>query len=95
MSGEPGAGNVALVALFRRGRRPRIDAERVSFWRWIDFECRDMNEFRGVLTIQDLDHHVVRLHLDMTVSLSEKSEVERIYGIFKEPMRRTGALASW
>jgi hypothetical protein len=54
-----------------------------------------MNELRGVLTIQDLDHHVVRLHLDMTVSLSEKSEVERIYGIFKEPMRRTGALASW
>jgi hypothetical protein len=54
-----------------------------------------MNEFRGVLTIQDLDHHVVRLHLDLTVSLSEESEVERIYGIFKEPMRRTGALASW
>ena len=76
--GEPGAGNVALVALFRRGRRPRIDAERVSFWRWIDVECRDMNELRGVLTIQDLDHHVVRLHLDMTVSLSEESEVERI-----------------
>ena len=24
---EPGAGHVALVALFRRGRRPRIDAE--------------------------------------------------------------------
>jgi hypothetical protein len=37
-----------------------------------------MNELRGVLTIQDLDRHVVRLHLDMTVSLSEESEVERI-----------------
>jgi DNA repair exonuclease SbcCD nuclease subunit len=76
--GEPGAGNVALVALFRRGRRPRIDAEPVSFWRWTDVECRDMNELRSVLTIQGLDHHVVRLHLDMTVSLSEESEVERI-----------------
>jgi hypothetical protein len=37
-----------------------------------------MNELRGVLTIQDLDRHVVRLCLDMTVSLSEESEVERI-----------------
>jgi hypothetical protein len=26
----------------------------------------------------DLDRHVVRLHLDMTVSLSEESEIERI-----------------
>ncbi|PWT91169.1 MAG: hypothetical protein C5B55_08555 [Blastocatellia bacterium] len=75
---EPGAGNVVLVALFRRGRRPRIDAEPVAFWRWIDVRCRDLNELRGVLAIQDLDHHVVRLCLDMTVSLSEESEVERI-----------------
>jgi DNA repair exonuclease SbcCD nuclease subunit len=75
---ESGAGNVALVALFRRGRRPRVDAEPVAFWRWVDVQCRDMNELRSVLTIQGLDRHVVRLHLDMTVSLSEESEVERI-----------------
>jgi len=37
-----------------------------------------MNELRSVLTIQDLDRHVVRLGLDMTVSLSEESEVDRI-----------------
>jgi len=30
------------------------------------------------LTTPDLYRHVVRLHLDMTVSLSEESEVERI-----------------
>jgi len=75
---EPGAGNVALVALFRHGRRPRIDTEPVAFWRWIDVRCCDLNELRGVLTIQELDRHVVRLFLDMTVSLSEESEVERI-----------------
>ena len=40
--------------------------------------CRDMNELRSLLTTPDLDRHVVRLHLDMTVSLSEESEVERI-----------------
>jgi hypothetical protein len=37
-----------------------------------------MNELRNLLTKSDLDRHVVRLHLDMTVSLSEESEVARI-----------------
>jgi hypothetical protein len=37
-----------------------------------------MNELRSLLTTPDLDRHVVRLHLDLTVSLSEESEVERI-----------------
>src|SRR5439155_15447573 len=73
-----GAGNVALVALFRRGRRPLVEAEPVAFWRWIDVQCRDMNELRSVLTTPDLNRCVVRLHLNMTVSLSEESEVERI-----------------
>ncbi len=31
--GEPGAGSVALVALFRHGRRPRVEAEPVAYWR--------------------------------------------------------------
>src|SRR5439155_1046186 len=75
---EPGAGKVALVALFQHGWRPRVDAEPVGFWRWIDVRCRDMNELRTLLTTRDLERHVVRLHLDMTVSLSEESELERI-----------------
>lgn len=77
---EAGAGNVALVALFRHGSRPRVEAESVAYWRWKDVRCRDMNELRGVLTIPNLDRHVVRLHLDMTVSLAEESEQERILG---------------
>jgi DNA repair exonuclease SbcCD nuclease subunit len=75
---EPGAGNVALVALFRHGMRPRVESERVGFWRWLDVRCRDMNQLRSLLTTPDLDRHVVRLHLDMSVSLSEQNEVERI-----------------
>src|SRR5437899_6556344 len=55
---ESGAGNVALVALFRRGRRPLVEAEPVAFWRWIDVQCRDMNELRSVLTTPDLDRCV-------------------------------------
>ena len=72
------AGHVALVAMFRRGLRPRVDAEKVAFWRWLDVRCRDMNELRTLLTTPDLDRHVVRVRLDMTVSLAEESEVERI-----------------
>jgi DNA repair exonuclease SbcCD nuclease subunit len=75
---DTGAGRVALVALFRHGLRPRIDSEPVAFWRWIDVRCRSINELRRLLTTPNLDRHVVRLHLDMTVSLSEESEVKRI-----------------
>jgi len=92
--GESGAGHVAIVALFRHGRRPRVDAEPVAFWRWIDVRCHDVNELRNLLTMSDLERHVVRLHLDMTVSLSEESEVERILRDLEEPMRRTAARAS-
>jgi DNA repair exonuclease SbcCD nuclease subunit len=75
---EVGAGRIVLVALFRRGLRPRVDAEPVAFWRWTDVRCRDLNELRNLLTASDLDRCVVRLHLDMTVSLAEQSEVDRI-----------------
>jgi DNA repair exonuclease SbcCD nuclease subunit len=75
---DSAAGHVALVAMFRRGRRPHVDAEKVAFWRWLDVRCRDMNDLRNLLTTPDLDRHVVRLRLEMTVSLSEESEVERI-----------------
>jgi DNA repair exonuclease SbcCD nuclease subunit len=71
-------GNVALVAMFRRGRRPRVDVERVGFWRWLDVRCQDINDLRDLLTRAELDRQVVRLRLDMAVSLTEKSEVERI-----------------
>ena len=75
---EPDAGYVALVALFRHGTRPRVSREPVAFWRWIDQRCRDLNELRTFMTTPDLERHVVRLHLDMTVSVAEESEVERI-----------------
>jgi DNA repair exonuclease SbcCD nuclease subunit len=75
---EPEAGSVALVALFRHGLRPRVSPERVAFWRWVDVKCRDLNELRALLTKPELERHVVRLHLEMAVSVAEESEVERI-----------------
>lgn len=75
---EPGAGSVALVALFRHGLRPRVSPERVAFWQWIDVRCRSLSELRALLTMSELERHVVRLHLNMAVSVAEESEVERI-----------------
>lgn len=76
---EPGAGKVAVVGLFRHGSlRPRVEESQVSTWTWSDERCRDMNELRSLLTRRDLDHHVLRLHLDMTVTLAEESELSRI-----------------
>lgn len=75
---EPGAGKVAVVALYRHGTRPRVDEAQVASWTWEDLRCRDMNELRGLLTRQDLERHVLRLHLDMTVTLAEEVELNRI-----------------
>jgi DNA repair exonuclease SbcCD nuclease subunit len=77
---EPGAGKVAVVALFRHGFRPRVEEAPVASWSWIDVRCRDMKELRELLTRKDLERHVVRLHLDMTVTLAEESELNRILG---------------
>lgn len=76
--GEDGAGNVAVVALYRHGRRPRVERERVGYWQWLDVRCRSLQELARLLTTPNLDRHVVRLRLDLTVSLTESSEVERI-----------------
>jgi DNA repair exonuclease SbcCD nuclease subunit len=72
------AGHVAVVAMFRRGLRPRVDAERVAFWRWRDVRCRDMNDLRDLLSTADLDRCVLRLRFDMAVSLAENSAVGKI-----------------
>ena len=80
---EPGAGKVAVVAMFRHGLRPRVDEAQVAAWRWIDVRCRDMQELRELLTRKDLNRHVVRLRLDMTVTLAEESEMNRILAELK------------
>jgi DNA repair exonuclease SbcCD nuclease subunit len=75
---EPQAGRVAVVALFRHGVRPRVSAEPVGIWKWSDVHCRSLNELRNLLTMPDLERHVIRVHLDMSVTVAEESEIERI-----------------
>lgn len=80
---EPGAGKVAVVAMFRHGLRPRVEEAPVAAWTWIDVRCRDMKELRELLTRKELERYVVRLHLDMTVTLAEESELNRILADLK------------
>jgi DNA repair exonuclease SbcCD nuclease subunit len=75
---EPQAGRVAVVALFRHGVRPRVSAEPVGIWKWSDVHCRSLNELRNLLTMPDLERHVIRVHLEMSVTVAEESEIERI-----------------
>jgi hypothetical protein len=56
----------------------RISREPVGYWRWLDVRCRTLNELRALLTTPDLERHVVRVHLDLSVSVAEESEVQRI-----------------
>lgn len=75
---EDDAGKVALVALFRPGLRPRVASERVASWAWTRVRCRSIGELRELVARPGLDRHVLRLDLDMTVSVSERHEVDRI-----------------
>ena len=75
---EPEAGQIVLVSLFRHGSRPRVFPEPIAAWKWMDSACRDLNELRALLTTPTLERCVVRLRLDMTVTVAEESEVDRI-----------------
>jgi DNA repair exonuclease SbcCD nuclease subunit len=74
---EQDAGYVALVWFTRSGKRPRIQRERVARWTWRDVTVRSMAELRA-LVAEDLLSTVLRLRLDLTVSLSEMDDIEAI-----------------
>jgi DNA repair exonuclease SbcCD nuclease subunit len=75
---ERDAGYVALVWFTRHGQRPRIEKERVARWTWLDKTVSSMVELRSLAESEDLPATVLRLRLNLTVSLAEKKEVEDI-----------------
>ncbi|MCC6645647.1 MAG: metallophosphoesterase [Polyangiaceae bacterium] len=77
---ERGAGHVAVVSLLRHGLRAEVRKERVGYWRWLDLTCRDVEELRGVMSLPELERAVVRVKLEMQVTLAEHAEVERMLG---------------
>jgi DNA repair exonuclease SbcCD nuclease subunit len=73
--GECDAGYVALVSFRRQGDRPRIRKERVSRWTWREEAVRSMADLRKLLA-EDLTSTVLRLRLQLAITLSEREELE-------------------
>jgi DNA repair exonuclease SbcCD nuclease subunit len=74
---ERDAGYVALVSFRRSGERVRLRRERVAHWTWREATIRSMAELRA-LAAEDLSSTVLRLQLDLEVSISEHDDVEAI-----------------
>lgn len=75
--GEKDTGFVAVVFFPRHGRPPIIQKEKVSRWRWRDEYCESLDELEA-LHREDLKDCVLRLTLEMEVSISELERVEAI-----------------
>lgn len=76
--GEQDAGYVAVVFFPRRKGRPIIRKERVGRWKWRDESVTDLDSLRALGSTEDLSQTVMRLHLDMRVSLAEFDEVQAL-----------------
>jgi DNA repair exonuclease SbcCD nuclease subunit len=74
---ERDAGYVALVSFTRHGSRPLIQRQPVARWSWRDETVRSMPGLRA-LAAEDLGSTVLRLTLDLTVTLPEKLELDEI-----------------
>ena len=73
--GESGAGQVALVTLQRSGARPTVTSVKVGRWTWRDESVTSLESLRS-LAAEDLSTTVLRLRLDMTVSVVDEKEVD-------------------
>lgn len=76
--GEQGAGSAVLVQLRPHGRAPRYLRERVGHWRWEHVRWASMSEARNLRERADLQRLVLRLTVEMAVSLDERQELDRI-----------------
>ena len=77
--GEKDTGYVAMVFFPRdRARRALVERERVGVWNWRDETCRSMVDLRALRADENLRKTVLRLTLDMTLTLDEYDEAERI-----------------
>ena len=61
-----------------RARRALVERARVGVWNWRDETCRSMVDLRALRADENLRKTVLRLTLDMTLTLDEYDEAERI-----------------
>jgi DNA repair exonuclease SbcCD nuclease subunit len=75
--GESDTGHVAIVFFPRQGRPPIVQKHPVHRWRWRVEQCMSFAQLEG-LRREDLKDCVLRLALEMEVSISERARVEDI-----------------
>ena len=76
---EEGAGNVALIFFpLDRARRARVERQRVATWTWREETCSSLLDLRELSLDETLRKSVLRLQLDMEVSLDEYDGVENL-----------------
>lgn len=73
---ETDAGSVAIV-FFRRQGQPMVQRQPVARWRWREERCASLQELEA-LRHRDLAECVLRLKLEMEVTVSERVGVEDI-----------------
>jgi DNA repair exonuclease SbcCD nuclease subunit len=75
--GETEAGQVAIVLFPRQGRPPIIQKHPVARWRWRTEQCTSLAQL-DALRREDLKDCVLRLALEMEVSIAERARVDEI-----------------
>jgi DNA repair exonuclease SbcCD nuclease subunit len=75
--GETDTGSVAIVMFPRQGRPPIIQKHAVNRWHWRTEQCTSLAQLEA-LRHEDLKDCVLRLSLQMEVSITERARVEDI-----------------
>lgn len=87
--GDSDAGSVVMVTLRRPGTRPVLVRERVARWIWRDETVTSLDQLRR-LASEDLSSTVLRLHLDMEVSVAEEKEIDALTSLLKGNLATSG-----
>lgn len=75
---EQKKGEVALVFFRRHPHPPHVRRETVGRFRWVAAHCDSIESLRGLKTRPFLDETVLKLQLDLAVTLKEEAELESI-----------------
>lgn len=75
---EKEKGAAATVFFRRHPHQPIIRREVVGRFRWVRVRCQSMEALRGLKSRGGLDETVLKLELDLAVTLKEEAELEQI-----------------
>ncbi|MDA1014931.1 MAG: DNA repair exonuclease [Planctomycetota bacterium] len=89
---EPDAGSIAIVCFRRSGRRALVARHKIGRLNWRVEECRSVAAVRRLRAEPDMATTVLRLKLDMAVTLKEYDEVETLLDEMKGTSAQHGSV---